>query len=195
MDDIFWDLKAFFPGDSEFHLENFYRLPCEYVTLAHNRAMKLRRRQLHESERPTALLTCMYANSNRDPKKKGYDLEQFFMYPEDPTESGPATRFGSAYLHLAQTGKLPSWALFCYKDVTKSAGGAVPTIPALYSEHAILLAPRRGPDGYSGLLIALEAAQGPQEFTSPCGIRETLVVPHIYTKAIADENATLKLLQ
>lgn len=195
MDDIFWDLKAFFPGDSEFHLENFYRLPCEYVTLAHNRAMKIRRRQLHEAERPISLLSCMQANANRDPKKKAYELDQFYLYPESSKESGPAGRYGSAYLHLAETGKLPSWALFCYKEVVKTAGGAVPPVPALYSQYAILLAPKKLPDGYSGLLIALEAAEGPQEFISPCGIRETLIVPHLHTKAIADEDAILRRLQ
>ena len=195
MDDIFWDLKAFFPGDPEFGLENFYRLPCEYVTLAHHRAMKLRRRQLHEIERPTALLTCLTANSSRDPKKKAYELDQFFMYPQDPTETGPAGRFGAAYMYLIQTKQLPSWALFCFKEVTKSAGKTVPPVPALFSKDAILLAPKSGPEGYSGLLIALESAEGAQEFTSPCGIRETLIVPHIHTKVIANEDAFLRRLQ
>jgi len=195
MDDIFWDLKAFFPGDSEFHLENFYRLPCEYVTLAHHRAIQLMKRQLHEAERPSALLACLYANSKRDSKKKAVNMDEFYLYPEESANSGPSSRFGSAYLYLAKSGKLPSWALFCYKDVAKSADGPVPTIPALFSEYAILLAPRKGLEGYSGLLIALEAAEGPQRFTSPCGISETLVVPSIHTKAIAEENITLRRFQ
>lgn len=192
MDDIFWDLKAFFPGDSEFHLENFYRLPCEYVTLAHNRAMKLRRRQLHEEERPMALLTSLTANINRSQKKKAYDMSEFFMYPDPVDVNAPAGRYGAAYLHLIENHALPSWALFCYKEVAKAPSASVPPVPALFSEFAILLAPRVTPNGYTGLLIALEAAEGPQEFTSPCGIRETLVVPRIHTKAVAGEDITLE---
>jgi len=195
MDKIFWQLKRFYPGSSEFDLENFHKLPYEYVVIAYRRAAEAHQAELHAQERPSALLASIYVNSKIDSKKsKRYKLEDFCLYKPLNTEGLASSRYGDAYKALVDQKKIPAWALFCYKDLVATAIGAPPSLLAFISEEAILLAPERVEGGYKGLLIAREAATGHRDFRSPCGARVSLVVPHIPTKIVAIEDKVLNIV-
>ena len=107
----------------------------------------------------------------------------------------PSGRYGSAYMQLVDKKLMPSWALFVFKEM---AQGANPNYksnePAFFSEHAILLDPKKEAGGYKGMLIALEAA-GDQviTFTTGSGERIPLYVPSVFTKVVAEEDVTLLL--
>ena len=137
----------------------------------------------------------MHANLNRDKKKQSqaYTYLDFSFYkPQDDGEN-PDGHNGAAYLELVRLKLLPSWALFCYKQLSSSASpGYVPAEPALIASDAILLHPQLKPNGYSGLLIAMESA-GDQirTFTSTKGVEVNLRVPYIETKFVARENELL----
>ena len=193
--DVFWELKTFFPGDPEFQLENFHNLPYEYVYIAHRKVLDLKIARLNDYEKPIAALTCLTANINKDKKTKPFAPEDFYVYKRPDDINGPAMCYGASYLHLIKTKQLPSWALFCYKEVSSSAGGAVPPLPAIFSENAVLLAPARTEDGYKGMLIAREKAKGLQRFTSPCGVDVQLIIEDVPTKVVAIEGVELRLLR
>ena len=130
MTDIFWDLKSFFPGDAEFQLDNFHKLPYEYVYIAHRKAGKLRLRQLNDYEKPIAALTCMTANVNKDSKTKAFSPSDFFFYRPETDTDGPDGKCGASYLYLIENKMMPPWALFCFKEVSSAAGATAPCTPA-----------------------------------------------------------------
>lgn len=137
----------------------------------------------------------MQANANRDKKKQSqpYTYLDFSFYkPQDAGET-PDGHNGAAYMELSRLKLLPSWALFCYKELAASATpGYVPGEPALIAEDAILLHPELKPGGYSGLLIAMESASDQvRTFTSTKGTEFNLRVPYIETKFVARENELL----
>lgn len=137
----------------------------------------------------------MHANSNRDRKKQSqpYSYLDFSFYkPQDAGET-PDGHNGAAYLELLRLRLLPSWALFCYKELASSASpGYVPGEPALIAEDAILLHPERRPGGYTGLLIAMESASDQtRRFVTTKGAEVVLRVPYIETKFVARENELL----
>ena len=137
----------------------------------------------------------MQANQNRDKKKQpqGYTYLDFSFYKPQDSGERPDGHNGAAYLELIRLNLLPSWALFCYKELAPSASvDYIPGEPALIAEDAILLHPEQKPGGYSGLLIAMESA-GDQvrTFTSTKGTEVVLRVPFIETKVVARENELL----
>jgi hypothetical protein len=151
--------------------------------------------ELHHQERPIALQTQLLANVNRDQKRqrKPHQLEDFFLYQPREEKDLPVGRCGSAAVELIKQGMFPSWGLFCYKELASSANGMAPPLLAFMSEDAILLAPIKTPVGFKGMLIAQESAGGKWvEMTSPCGRTETLFVPELETKVVAQDNITLQ---
>ena len=184
-----------FPGDPEFSLDNFYQLPFEYVVQAYYQAQKIYQKELHAHERPTALQTSLIANVNRDAKKqrKPYSPEDFYLYQSREEQDLPAGRCGAAALALIERHLFPSWALFCYKELASGAGSTPPSLLAFISDGAILLAPVKTENGYKGMLIAQEAAGNSwRQFKSPCGRVETLYIPKVPTKIMAQDNIILK---
>jgi len=137
----------------------------------------------------------MQANANRDKKKQSqpYTYLDFSFYKPQDAGERPDGHNGAAYVELVRLKLLPSWALFCYKELVSSAApGYVPGEPALIAEDAILLHPEQKPGGYSGLLIAMESAGDQMRvFTSTKGTEVTLRVPYIETKFVARENELL----
>jgi len=150
---------------------------------------------LHDYERPIALNTTVIASQNRDPKKgKMPTYTDFSFYKPVHDGDQPAYMYGSAYMALIKRGKLPPWALFCFKDLSKAANPEyVPEEPALLAEDAILLHPQQvGPTSYEGLLIALESAsEQARVFTNERGQEIILTLPYVKTKMIAEEDVVL----
>lgn len=150
---------------------------------------------MHDAERPIALLSSLFANSNRDPKKRKTPfnyLDYSFYKPVDAGEK-PSGQYGAAFIELVRLGLAPAWTLFCYKEM---AAGADPNLPvgepALISEDAVLLYPAPVGNGYSGLLIARESAGNQRrKFISTKGVEVTLSVPYIETKVVAREGEVL----
>lgn len=188
-------MKHAFPGDAEFTAENYSSLSWGYVVSAVRRALDMRHKDLHAQERPTAMLSSLFANSNRDPKKsqKGYSYLDFSFYKPLQNEDVPQSHYGSAYSELIKKGRLPSWALFCFKSLMSSVDeGYVPPEAAFISEDAILLHPERIDGGWRGLLIAMESASDQRRaFEMTNGEIIHLTVPYIHTKLVAQENAIL----
>ena len=156
--------------------------------------MKAKQRKIHEEEAPTALLTSLVANTNRDPKKKRepYTMEDFFLYQPREDRNIPTNVYGAAAMKLVADRIFPSWALFCFKDLKSSASGEPPEILAFIGGNAMLLAPIIKEKSVKGMLIANEAAYGEiKEMNSPCGRRVTVEIPVLNGKYIAEENIEL----
>lgn len=176
-------------------MDNYAQLPWGYVVSAVNRGLKIYHQRLHDQERPIALLSSMQANQNRDKKKqpKAYTYLDFSFYKPQHDGETPDGHNGAAYLELIRLKLLPSWALFCFKEIAAAAApGYVPGEPGLIAEDAVLLHPEARPDGYVGLLIAAESASDQlRTFTSTKGVEITLRVPYVDSKFIARENELL----
>lgn len=151
---------------------------------------------MHQAEIPVALQTAVIANQNRDPKKqrKPYTYEDFSVYKPREDLDLPDGHYGAAMLAAISLGLMPSWALFCYKELTSNATqGYAPSEPIFVSEDAVLLHPVPVPSGYEGLLIARESAGNRSiVFKNSKGESIRLNVPHISTKVVAIEDVTLK---
>jgi hypothetical protein len=152
--------------------------------------------ELHQQERPIALQTSVIANQNRDPKKqkKPFMPEDYSYYIPREALNLPGHVYGSAAMVAINMNKFPSWALFCYKQLADGADPAYkPKDPILLAEDALLLHPIRTPNGIRGMLIALESAGGQtRQFEDLQGTKYTLEVPEVPTKAIAEEDVTLR---
>ncbi len=159
------------------------------------KSQKIYHRRLHEAEIPTALQTSVIANQNRDPKKqKPFGYEDFSVYKPKEDLDLPEGRYGAAMLEAIRLELIPSWALFCYKELASSAKpDYAPSNPILVSCDAVLLHPSPVPGGYEGLLIAREAAGNKCVLFKDCdGTEIRLNVPHVSTKVVALEDVTLK---
>ena len=158
--------------------------------------MKEHKRRLHELERPTSLLTSVLANVNRNPKsrKKPYDMTEFSLYLSREDRNLPAGSYGAAALILANSGRFPTWALFCYKELVSGARqGYKPKVVAYMHEDAILLHPTHTQEGVVGFLIARQAASGELlTFTDEHGDQVRLWVPEINAEVVAEEDITLR---
>ena len=185
----------FYPGDSDFTWENYSSLPYSYVIVAYVRGSALYRENMHDAERPVAMVSALLANQNRDPKKSKKPLgwEDFAFYKPRIGSDTVNYVYGSSMLKLVKAGKLPSWALFCFKELTATASEAyVPACAALIAEDALLLHPTQDGDCWSGMLIAQESASEQERvFTGEDGTIARLTVPHVYTKFICEEGVTL----
>lgn len=141
------------------------------------------------------MLTSLTANMNRDPKKqkKPYTLDQFCLYQPEEERNIPSYKYGSAALSAHSKGMLPTWALFCFKELKASASLTYkPSNPVLLAEDALLLHPVKTEAGWRGLLIACESAsQKIREFRDAEGKTYSLAVPVIETKYVAYENVVL----
>lgn len=187
-------MKKAFPGDPEFSWNRFYQLPYDYVLSGYYKYQKLRRQELHELELPIALNTAVYANSQRNPKSPKKALEPFdFSFYRPIEENGPKGYYAACYLHAAKKGDLPSWALFCFKEVSGSARGEAGLQYMLVAEDAVLVGPRKIAEGqFKGLLVAKESASNQvRTFLDPDGVSYDLLVPEIETKIVAKEDAIL----
>lgn len=160
------------------------------------KAAELQQIQNHMNERPVALLTQLTANVNRDHKKntKGHGIEEFFFYQPRKMQNIPEARFGAAAIALIAMGKLPSWALFCYKELATAAAGPPPKLLAYIGEGVVLLAPIKKNKHVTGMMIAMESAQNKRlVLTSPCGDSITVKIPPLHTKVVAEEDVMLPL--
>ena len=184
-----------YPGDTEFTLGTYALLPYNYVISAYVRGTELRRESLHDSERPIAMVSSLLANKDRDPKKskKGYSYEDFSFYKPAGGINGPEDYFGSAMLTLVKKKQLPSWALFCFKEVTSGADTSyIPEVCAFIAKDAMLLHPTRSGNGWKGLLIAQESASlQTRVFADDRGNKYTLSVPYVHTKVVCEEGVVL----
>ena len=147
-------------------------------------------------ERPTAQLTALTANMNRDTKKtpKPYHLDDFCLYRDREGHELPDSAYGSAAMLLLKQKRMPPWALFCYKALANSADkDYVPNKAALVAEDVILLHPVLQGTSYTGMMIALESASEQRRvFTDDEGHQIALTVPFVDTKVVAQEGATLE---
>jgi len=149
---------------------------------------------MHDLERPTALSATFLANKGRDPKKNkmiNY-LDLSFYKPRNGSDGADAV-YGSAMMTMAKRRTLPSWALFCFKDVTSGASSDyVPEVCAFVAKDAMLLHPIKVDGGWEGMLIALESAsEQKRTFVADNGEEYELFVPLVHTKAIAEEGVVL----
>ena len=188
-------MKSFYPGDPDFTFERYSSLPYSYVLLAYIKGSDLYRERMHDLERPTAMISSILANQNRDPKKSGKPLNflDFSFYKPRHGENSANYVYGSAMLKMAKERRLPAWALFCFKEVVSSASQSYkPEVCALVAEDAMLLHPVKTPEGWEGMLIAVESASDKvRMFTDDKGRKHTLTVPHVHTKAICEEGVVL----
>ena len=157
----------------------------------------MEREKLYQDEIPVAQQTALIANQQRDPKRKPepYTVSDFSFFK--PAEGGdrPSSHYGSAALAMIKQGTFPSWALFCFKQLSDIADPSyVPGVAGFVSEDAVLLHPTKTEQGYQGLLIAQESAGNQRrEFVDDKGNKISLSIPPVSTKIVAEEDVTLYL--
>lgn len=143
------------------------------------------------------MLASLIANSNRDPKKKRepYKMQDFFLFEPKDDRNIPTSVYGSAAMALAETGDLPSWALFVFKDLKESADGSTPALLAYVCDDAILLAPVHYGNTVKGMLIAkISASLQRRIMKSPCGKSVYVELPVINGKFYAQEDIELPVI-
>lgn len=115
---------------------------------------------MHEAEIPTANLTALTANLNRDPKKqrKGFTVKDFCFFAPLENENEPEMAAANAYMYLIEKKLLPSWALCVFGDMRKGEASKAPNPAALIGEGVILLNPTPKNGGVEGLLLANSSA-------------------------------------
>ena len=173
-------------------------LPYDYVISAVSNLSKLRGRELHEYERPIALLAVQQAEMNRDKKKKRkpFDLDEFCLYNFENKKDTINPIYGAAALQLIKIKEFPVWALFVYKELSERAEESAPPDVLCYKcDQAIVLAPTIEGDTCRGMLIATELA-GSRILTmqSPCGKELRIRMPQVNSKIIAEENCYLDIV-
>jgi len=186
-----------FPGDIEFTFAEYSSLPFEYVLLAYENGVKNQNKHYHMAEVPTALLTSVLANCNRDSKKKreAYKMDDFFIYQAKEERNIPSSVFGAAAMELVRLNLFPVWGLFTYKDLKAGAGGPAPEILAYIGEDILVLAPNISNNELTGMLIITESAYGKERtITSPCGKSVKVVVPKYHGKVYAEENISIRVI-
>ena len=157
----------------------------------------MQKEDLYQLELPTAQQTALIANQQRDPKKKvePYKFTDFSFFKPVNSNERPSSQYGSAALAMIKAGTFPSWALFCFKQLSEMADPSyVPGVAGFVSEDALLLHPTKTEFGYQGLLIARESAGNQKrEFMDEKGNKISLSVPPVHTKTIAEEDVILSL--
>ena len=150
---------------------------------------------LYQAELPVAQQTALIANQQRDPKKKvePFKASDFSFFKPAVSGERPSSHYGSAALAMIKAGTFPSWALFCFKQLSDMADPSyVPGVAGFVSEDAVLLHPTKVDGGYKGLLIARESAGNQRrDFVDDKGLTISLTVPPVRTKTIAEEDITL----
>ena len=156
-----------------------------------------RQRNMHEQELPVAQLCAMTANQNRDPKKqkKAFALTDFTFFQPKEDQNLASMRYATAAVHLIKQGKLPTFALFCYKELAPAADeNYVPGVLSFQCEDAILLHPEREGDEWTGMLIAQESCNKQvRTMVNEHGVEIRVRMPEISTKVVAEEGARLLL--
>jgi len=175
---------------------NYGDLSYGYVLNAVKQGVKCEREKLYQNELPIAQQTAMIANQNRDPKKKPepYKHSDFSFFKHEVDGEKPSSHYGSAALAMVREERFPSWALFCFKQLSEIADSSyVPAVAGFVSEDALLLHPVKTDNGYQGLLIARESAGNQKrDFIDDKGRKISLLVPSIKTKVAAEEDVILR---
>jgi hypothetical protein len=173
-------------------------LPYDYIISAASNLSKLRGRELHEYERPIAVLATQQAEMNRDKKKrkKPFELDEFCLYNFENKKDTINPIYGAAALELIRIKEFPIWALFIYKELSERATESAPPEVLCYKcDQAIILAPTIQESTCRGMLIATESA-GSRILTmqSPCGKELRIRMPQVGSKIIAEENCYLDIV-
>lgn len=172
-------------------------MPYNYVIEAFYKGTDLYREQLRDIEKPIALNTSIFANSQRDTKKqrKAYSYEDFSFYLNRKDKNLPDGHYGTAALKLQEAGRYPSWALFCFKELISGASlSYVPNILALVCNDALILDPHFKEGSVTGFLIVRESASlTMRTFVDDHGRQYDILIPEVETKIMAQEDITLLL--
>ena len=148
-------------------------------------------------ELPVAQQTALIANQQRDPKRKvePFKASDFSFFKPAVSGERPSSHYGSAALAMIKAGTFPSWALFCFKQLSDIADPSyTPGVAGFVSEDALLLHPTKTEHGYKGLLIARESAGNQRrDFLDENGNKISLTIPDVRTKTVAEEDVTLYL--
>lgn len=168
-----------------------------YVLDAYEFGLKKRQKELHEEEAPVSLLSSLFANQNRDPKKKKkpYTMEDFFLYQPKEDQNVPTFKYGAAAMRLIEMGLFPRWGLFVYKDLKHSAAGEPPELLAFIHESAILIAPLIKDGSVRGMLICEDKAFNKVlTMRSPCEKEIEVKIPAFDGSYAAIEDMELNII-
>jgi hypothetical protein len=118
------------------------------------------------AERPVALLCAMFANANRDSKKrpKAYDPWDFWQFGDRPDGDAPFNAAtGAAAIELRRRDLLPDVVLSVWPQLVASVeeGKGAPDVVALSSDDGTVwvLAPTFEASGIRGGLVAVMGQQ------------------------------------
>lgn len=155
--------------------------------------------ELHEYERPLAVLALQQAEIHRDRKKKrrGYTLDEFYLYHQQENQDLPNGRYGAAARELIALGKFPIWGLFVYNDLMRNAEDIpAPSVLGFISGDAIILSPNCEGNMCNGMLIARQQVSGKLvEFEATNGGTIQIWMPKIKGSVEAIEDCELRILQ
>lgn len=147
------------------------------------------------AERPIAQLTSIMYNANRGKKTKPISPSDLYQYASQEDLNLPSGQFGRAMERAISESLFPSWALFTYKDLAKSASGVCPDEYIALCDDVCVLAPQVDGGVLRGLVIAQESSGNKvRQLASPSGAIYTVRMPKVPTKFVAEETWELELL-
>lgn len=173
-------------------------MPYQYVLLAYEHGLKQQHKDYHFLEGPTSLLTSVFSNANRDPKKKRepYKMEDFFLYQSLEDRNIPSSIFGSAAMELIKNKEFPQWALFAFKALKEASNGHPPEVLAYIGEDAMVLGPVIDGKELKGMFIGKESSYGKERIlASPCGMQLKVIIPRLQGKVYAEENIAMHIIR
>jgi hypothetical protein len=146
---------------------------------------------------PVANLASLTANLNRssEDRREPYRASDFTFYGEQEKANHADPSAVAAYVALAEGGRLPTWALFCYSKLTAGKAGTKPNVLAAIGEGVVLLAPMDNGDEMSGLLIANRSAAGMDDEVVIGDDRAVVSVPSFEGAVLAREGVTLPVVR
>lgn len=160
-----------------------------YVVSALEFGRKAKLQELHELEIPTANLTALTANLNRDTKKqkKGYAVADFCFYAPKQNANEPEKAAANAFLHLADKGELPTWALFVFESMRHGDAARPPSPAAMIGDGVVILAPIPRNGGVEGLLLATHKASNATVMVTDGESHYKVAIPYFSGSRLARE--------
>lgn len=161
-DEVYWRLQVWYPGHPQFSTEEaFLRSPLTTIEKACEVYQNQRRQELHLQELGIATLTAITLNCHKSAKSKPSKPSNFYYFASDELMLDP--RVCNGFWMLAQSGKLPNWAIqLAPIEDLKAGRNNVSTSEPLYwiGEQIVLIAPEIWEQEVSAPLALIDCPDG-----------------------------------
>lgn len=141
-EDVFWRLQLWYPNEPRFKSDAIGSCPLSVIEKACEVYRAERKASLHLQELGVATLTAVLANCHKSAKARPSKPSDFFYF--DDGEYQIPSKICNGFWALAQSGKLPNWAIqYAPHDALKRGKSNAPLaeIPYWIGEQIVVFAP------------------------------------------------------